>query len=163
MTIAQQFSAELRDQANNTRKVLERIPQDKLGWKPHEKSTTIGRLGMHIAEQPGTIVRTLTTEGIDFAAVPFKPVFPNTTAEIMDTFEKTLKEASDALEKYPDDKLSLIWVARRGEQIAYQMPRSAVVRRALNHIIHHRGQLTVYLRLLDVPVPPTFGPTADER
>ncbi len=163
MTIAQQFAAELREQAESTRKVLQRIPTGKLSWKPHEKSTAIGRLGMHIAEQPGTIIRTLTTEGIDFAAMPFKPVFPNTAAEIIDTFEKTLKDASEALEKYPDDKLSVMWVARRGEQIAYQMPRSAVVRRTLNHIIHHRGQLTVYLRLLDVPVPPTFGPTADER
>ena len=163
MSIAKQFIAELQQQATDTRKLLERIPQDNLMWKPHEKSTQIGRLGMHIAEQPNSIVRALETEGIDYAAVPFKPVFPNTTAEIMDTFGKSLAHAVSALENYPDESLSVIWRARRGEQIIYEIPRSAVIRNTINHIFHHRGQLTVYLRLLGVPIPKTFGPTADER
>ncbi len=163
MSIAKQFIAELQQQAADTRKLLERIPQDNLTWKPHEKSTPIGRLGMHIAEQPNSIVRAIETEGIDYAASPFKPVFPNTTAEIMDTFEKSLARAVIALENYPDESLSVLWRARRGEQIIYKIPRSAVIRNTLNHIFHHRGQLTVYLRLLGVPVPKTFGPTADER
>ena len=163
MSIAQQFAAELQQQAADTRKLLERIPQDNLMWKPHEKSTAIGRLGMHIAEQPNSIVRALETEGIDYAAVPFKPVFPNKAAEIMDTFEESLARALGALENYPDESLSVIWRARRGEQIIYEIPRSGVIRNTINHIFHHRGQLTVYLRLLGVPIPKTFGPTADER
>ncbi len=163
MSIAKNMSMELQQQAANTRKILDRIPNDKLTWKPHEKSTAIGRLGMHIAEIPNTIVRAIETESFDFAAVPFKPVFPNTTAEIMDAFEKNLAKAIKSLEEIPDDQLSVMWRATRGEQLVWEMPRSAVIRNALNHIIHHRGQLTVFLRLLDVPVPKTFGPTADER
>jgi len=163
MNIAKDFSIELNQQAANTKSVLERIPQDKLTWKPHEKSQQIGRLGMHIAELPNTIIRAITTESFDFAAVPFKPVYPDTTAEIMETFDKALKQATETLEKTPDDELSVIWRALRGGQLVWEMPRSAVVRNTLNHIIHHRGQLTVFLRLLDVPIPNTFGPTADER
>ncbi len=163
MTIAKQLSAELQQQAANTKKIIERIPNDKLTWKPHEKSTPIGRLGMHVAELPNSIVRALETTGFDFAAAPFKPVFPNTTAEILDTFDKSLAKAVEALGKASDKDMEVIWKARRGDQVMYEMSRAAVIRRSLDHIIHHRGQLTVYLRLLDVPVPPTFGPTADER
>lgn len=163
MSIAKNLSMELQQQAANTRKILERIPNDKLTWKPHEKSMAIGRLGMHIAELPNTIVRAIETKSFDFAATPFKPVFPNTTAEITETFEKNLVKAVEALEKFPDDQLSVIWRATRGEQLVWEMPRSEVIRNVLNHIIHHRGQLTVFLRLLDVPIPKTFGPTADER
>ncbi len=163
MSIAKDFSKELNQQAANTKKVLERIPENKLTWKPHEKSTAIGRLGMHIAELPNTIVRAVETESFDFAATPFKPVFPNTTAEIMETFEKALQNATDILEKAPDDQLAIMWKASRAGQLIWEMPRSAVIRNTLNHIIHHRGQLTVFLRLLDVPIPKTFGPTADER
>lgn len=118
---------------------------------------------MHIAELPNSIVRAIETVDYDFAANPFKPVFPNTTAEIMDTFEKSLRKATDLLEKTPDDELPVMWKALRAGQLVWQMPRSAVIRNTLNHIIHHRGQLTVFLRLLDVPIPNTFGPTADER
>ncbi len=163
MTIGKQFSEELKQQAVNTKRLLERIPNDKLTWKPHEKSTPIGRLGMHIAEQPNTIVRTLETTGIDFAAAPFKPVYPNSTAEILETLDKSIAKAVDALDKVSDKDLEVIWTAKRGDQVIYQMPRLALVRRTLEHTIHHRGQLTVYLRLLDVPVPGTFGPSADER
>lgn len=163
MALAKQLSAELQQQAANTKKLLERIPGDNLTWKPHEKSTQIGRLGMHIAELPNSITRALESTGIDFAAVPFKPVFPNTTAEILDTFDKSLAKAVEALAKASDKDMEVIWKARRGEQIIYEMPRAAVVRRTLEHAIHHRGQLTVYLRLLNIPVPGTFGPSADEK
>jgi uncharacterized damage-inducible protein DinB len=163
MALAKQLSAELQQQAANTKKLLERIPGDNLTWKPHEKSTQIGRLGMHIAELPNSITRALESTGIDFAAVPFKPVFPNTTAEILDTFDKSLAKAVEALGKASDKDMEVIWKARRGEQVIYEMPRAAVVRRTLEHAIHHRGQLTVYLRLLNIPVPGTFGPSADEK
>ncbi len=118
---------------------------------------------MHVAELPNTIVRAIETESFDFAANPFKPVFPNSSAEIMDTFEKTLKKASELLDKTSDDHLAKTWRALRGGQVVWEMSRSDVIRNTLNHIIHHRGQLTVFLRLLDVPIPKTFGPTADER
>ena len=163
MTIAGQLSQELQQQAVNTKRLLERIPNDKLTWKPHEKSTQIGRLGMHIAEMPNTITRALETTGIDFAATPFKPVFPNTTAEILETLDKSLAKAVELLDKASDRDMAVIWKATRGDKVIYEMTRAAVVRRTLEHAIHHRGQLTVYLRLLDIPVPGTFGPSADER
>jgi len=163
MSIAQEFGKELNQQAVNTKKILERIPEDRLTWKPHEKSTAIGRLGMHIAELPNTIVRTIQTESFDFAATPFKPVFPNSSAEILDTFAKSLEKATEVLEKTSDDQMPVSWKALRGGQLVWEMPRSVVIRNTLNHIIHHRGQLTVFLRLLDVPIPKTFGPTADEK
>jgi len=163
MTIGKQLSEELKQQAVNTKRLLERIPGDKLTWKPHEKSTQIGRLGMHIAELPNTIVRAISTTEFDMAANPFKPVFPNSTAEILDTLDKSLSKAVEGLDKASDNDMQAIWTFRRGDQIIYNMPRLAVVRRTLEHVIHHRGQLTVYLRLLDIPVPGTFGPSADER
>ena len=163
MTIANQLSQELQQQSVNTKRLLERIPNDKLTWKPHEKSTQIGRLGMHIAEQPNTIVRTLTTREFDMAANPFKPVFPDSTGEILETLDKSLAKAVEAFANASDRDMEAIWTFRRGDQIIYEMPRLAVVRRTLEHTIHHRGQLTVYLRLLDIPVPGTFGPSADER
>ncbi len=163
MTIGKQLSEELQQQAVNTRKLLERIPNDKLTWKPHEKSTQIGRLGMHIAEMPNTIVRALTTREFDMAANPFKPVFPNSAAEILETLDKSIAKAEDALANTSDREMEAIWIFKRGDQIIYEMPRLAVVRRTLEHTIHHRGQLTVYLRLLDISVPGTFGPSADER
>ena len=163
MSNAKEFSKELNQQAENTKKVLERVPEDKLTWKPHEKSQQIGRLGMHIAELPNTIVRAIETESFDFAATPFKPVYPNSVSEIMETFEKSLAKATELLEKTPDDQLWVMWKAFRGDQLVWEMTRSSVIRNTLNHIIHHRGQLTVFLRLLDVPIPKTFGPTADER
>ncbi len=163
MTIGKQLSEELKNQAVNTKKLLERIPNDKLTWKPHEKSTPIGRLGMHIAEHPNTMVRAIETTEFDMAANPFKPVYPNSTAEILQTFDKSLAKAVEALGKASDEDMQAMWTFRRGDQVIYQMPRFAVVRRTLEHTIHHRGQLTVYLRLLDIPVPGTFGPSADER
>ena len=163
MTIGKQLSEELKQQAVNTKRLLERIPNDKLTWKPHEKSTQIGRLGMHIAELPNSIVRALESTGIDFATIQFKPVYPNSVAEILETLDKSLAKATEALGKASDDDLEVIWRATRGDKVIYEMPRAAVVRRTLEHTIHHRGQLTVYLRLLDIPVPGTFGPSADER
>ncbi len=163
MTIAGQLSQELQQQAVNTKRLLERIPNDRLTWKPHEKSTQIGRLGMHIAEMPNTIIRALETTGIDFAATPFKPIFPNSTGEILETLDKSLAKAVDLLGKASDQDMAVIWKATRGDKVIYEMTRAAVVRRTLEHAIHHRGQLTVYLRLLDIPVPGTFGPSADER
>jgi uncharacterized damage-inducible protein DinB len=105
----------------------------------------------------------MTTREFDMATNPFKPVFPNSTAEILETLDKSIAKAVEALANASDRDMEAVWTFRRGDQIIYEMPRLAVVRRALEHTIHHRGQLTVYLRLLDIPVPGTFGPSADER
>lgn len=163
MTIALRLIKELQQEAVKNKTMLERIPEPKLSWKPHEKSMTIGRLGMHIAELPKWIARCLTTKEYDMGTAPYNPNIPSTHAQIMAEFESQFNNAVKVLETASDSVLSESWKFRKGDKVIYEMPRAEVVRRQMNHIIHHRGQLSVYLRLVDVPVPGTFGPSADER
>lgn len=163
MNTAQRLTAELQQEAAKNKLMLERIPESKLSWKPHEKSMTIGRLGMHIAELPNWIVRSLTSEEYEFGAGPYNPNIPQKHAQIMEEFENQLHKAIELLKTASDDMLSRNWKVRKGDKLIYDMPRADIIRRQMNHIIHHRGQLSVFLRLLDVPVPGVFGPTADER
>lgn len=163
MSTAQRFIQEIQQEAIKNKAMLERIPDPKLSWKPHEKSMTIGRLGMHIAELPRWVERCLASKEYDMGSVPYNPNIPKTHAEIMAEFEKQLKSALQVLETAPESAFQETWQFRRGDKVIYDLPRAEVIRRQLNHIIHHRGQLSVFLRLLDVPVPGTYGPTADER
>jgi uncharacterized damage-inducible protein DinB len=163
MNTAQRLIAELQQEAAKNKLMLERIPESKLSWKPHEKSMTIGRLGMHIAELPNWIVRSLTSEEYEFGNGSYNPNVPQKHAQIMEEFENQLHKATEVLKTASDETLSKNWKVRKGDKLIYDMPRADIIRRQLNHIIHHRGQLSVFLRLLDVPVPGVFGPTADER
>jgi uncharacterized damage-inducible protein DinB len=163
MNTAQRLIAEIQQEAGKNKTMLERIPESKLSWRPHAKSMTIGRLGMHIAELPNWIVRSLTSEEYDFGTGPYTPNIPQTHAQIIVEFEQQLRSATETLGTASDEVLSKNWRVRKGDKVIYDMPRSEVIRRQLNHIIHHRGQLSVYLRLLDVPVPGVYGPTADEK
>lgn len=163
MSIAQGLIKELQLEASKNKAMLERIPGDKLSWKPHEKSMTIGRLGMHIAELPRWFGRCLSNPEYDMGAAPYNPNIPKTHGDIMAEFDRQLNDAIKILESSQDTKFGESWKFRRGDKVIYEMPRSEVIRRQLNHIIHHRGQLSVFLRLLDVPVPGTYGPSADER
>jgi len=153
--------AELKNEAGNTRKILVKIPQEKFAWKPHEKSMTIGRLAAHIAEIPVWVNRTLEAEEFDFASIPLVRNTYEDSVTLLQVFEE--KQAA-ALQIASDEILGQQFVVRRGEQIAFQMPRKVMIRNfAFNHLVHHRGQLSVYLRLLDIPVPGMYGPSADER
>jgi uncharacterized damage-inducible protein DinB len=163
MTTAQLLTKELQQEAANNKKILDRIPEAQLLWKPHEKSMTIGRLGMHIAELPGWIVRCLTADEYDLGAGPYIPNVPESRAQIMAEFEKTMQRAMDLLSTATDETLEKNWKLRRGEIVIQDMPRSSFVRRQFGHMSHHRGQLSVFLRLLNVPVPALYGPSADER
>jgi uncharacterized damage-inducible protein DinB len=163
MNTAQRLIAELQQEASKNKLMLERIPESKLSWKPHEKSMSIGRLGMHIAELPHWISRSLTTDEYDMGNAAYNPNIPQTHAQIMAEFDTQLRKATEILNSASDESLSKSWKFRKGERVIYEMPRADVVRRQMNHIIHHRGQLSVFLRLLDVPVPGIFGPSADER
>jgi len=163
MTTATIYLAELEQEAAKTKRILERIPADKLTWKPHEKSMTLGRLGMHIAELPNWIKSTVETEGFDFAKSAYKPLVPDTKEQILEQFERSLTTGVETLSKVTEDELRVTWKATRGEQVVFALPRSGMIRNNLSHIIHHRGQLSVYLRLLGVPLPNLYGPTADER
>ena len=164
MTISEIFLAELRQEAEGTRRLLERVPDDKLSWRPHEKSFHLGRLAGHIAEIPGWVAPTLHQPQLDMADWDAKPFDPASRAELMEGFERQLADAIAAFEK-PIDNASYgePWSLLQDGQAFFTMPKSAVIRAfVLNHIVHHRGQLTVYLRENDVPLPSIYGPSADE-
>lgn len=163
MSLAETLTRQLQAVAAGNKKILERVPEDKLGWKPHEKSMTLGRLAMHIAELPHWVNRCLEDDHFDFSKLVYKPVIPENLAEIMSTYDSKLATAVEALSKATDEQLNANWSLRRGDAIIYEMPRKEVLHREQQHTVHHRGQLSVYLRLLDVPVPGLFGPSADER
>lgn len=153
---------ELTREAETTRRVIERLPADKLSWKPHEKSKTAGELAWHIATIPSRIAS--LAKGDDADVTMFKaPSMPATLPEILQAFDQHLSEAKVNLAKLGDEALARRFVMRIRERKAFAGPKLAYLRTVmLNHIYHHRGQLSVYLRLLNVPVPPVYGPTADE-
>lgn len=151
-------------EAETTKKVIARIPDDKLSWKPHEKSMALGALAHHVATVPGWIGSTLLLEGFDFATGGAPPSAPGTTTEILAAFDKSTQTAKDAMSQLDDAKAVMPWTLSKGGATIMTMPKIALVRTILlNHTIHHRGQLSVYLRLLDIPVPSIYGPSADEN
>ena len=163
MTMCEPLAAELRQEAATTRRMLERVPDDKFGWKPHEKSMTLGNLAAHIAQLPNLIAPALTQDELDFNAGGFKPFKPSNVAELLEEFDRNISAVAELLQSQPDERMNDNWRLRSGDMVLFEMPRAAVIRTmALNHIVHHRGQLSVYLRLLDVPLPSVYGPTADE-
>jgi len=161
--IANGLIQELEQEAATTRKVLERIPADKFDWKPHEKSMTMGRLATHVAEMHGWTKPTVEDPELDFAKMDYKPFEPKTTEELVAHLDKNVNEAIEVLKTISDDAWHDEWSLRNGEQVYFTIPKIAVMRgMVLNHIVHHRGQLSVYLRLNDIPVPAMYGPSADE-
>jgi uncharacterized damage-inducible protein DinB len=163
MTIAQMLLPEFDQEMASTRKMLERVPDGKFDYKPHEKSMTLGRLAGHTAEMASWVSGTLRVERMDFTGDE-KPFSPTTRKEILDAFDKYVVEAREHLSKATDEDLAKIWTLTfKGQQIL-AMPRSAVLRTVvLSHLIHHRAQLGVYLRLNNVEVPGMYGPSADEK
>ena len=145
-----------------TRKVLSRVPDDKLGWAPHPKSMTFGRLATHVAEIPGWVKETLTTDGIDMGG-DYKPNELPSRAEVLAKFDKMVAVARPLLESAADAQFMETWTLKAGGQAIFTLPKAAVYRGfVMNHLIHHRAQLSVYLRLNDIPVPSIYGPSADE-
>lgn len=157
--------ADLDQEFDTTRRVLDRVPYDEhADWKPHEKSMSLGALARHVAGLPRMAVMTLQTDELDLAGArpPADPV--ESRDDLLAVWDRNVQAVRGALEGADDDALSTEWALRHGERTVSADPRHLVIRRwALSHIAHHRGQLTVYLRLLDVPVPSVYGPTADER
>jgi uncharacterized damage-inducible protein DinB len=156
------FLSEFDREVATTRRVLERVPADKYSWKPHPKSMSLGELAMHVAQIPDEICSWAHTDVKEFGgggnqAVPTKP------ADLTDALDKSAKQMKDTLAKLGDEGLKSSWKAVAGGNTVFEMPKAALIRSiALNHWYHHRGQLSVYLRLLDVPVPSIYGPSADE-
>ncbi len=154
---------ELGREAKTTRRVLQRLPTDKLGWKPHPKSKSLGELGWHLATIPFRIASGAQTDDFDVLAVKAPPL-PATTEEILTRYDEQMVEARARLATLDDDALARTMTMRAGLNTIFHGPRAQFLRSVmLNHSYHHRGQLTVYLRLLEVAVPPVYGPTADER
>jgi uncharacterized damage-inducible protein DinB len=164
MALKDGLIAELKHESANTRKMLERIPADKYTWKPHEKSMELLKLAAHIARTPIWVGRSLNATEFDFAKNPQTPAAPlKSVDELLALHDSSIAEAVKILETTPDEAYMKSWTLRNGEKIYFTMPAIAVVRNfALSHITHHRGQLSVYLRLLDIPVPGMYGPSADE-
>jgi uncharacterized damage-inducible protein DinB len=155
--------AELQREAISTRKLLACVPTDKLEWRPHERSMTLGRLASHVAEIPHWVNRPLETDEFDMVTQVLKPVQCQSTEELLELFETKLSAAIAALEKVTDDDLATQWTFHRGEHILSQGSRYEAIRFMMgNHQVHHRGQLSVFLRLLDVPIPGMYGPSADD-
>lgn len=146
-----------------TRKLLERVPEAHLDWKPHPKSMTLGGLALHVATIPYWLNRVLEADSFDLATATRNPP-PTSHQQIMDAFEERVANMRRTLDATADAALARPWQLRRGDQVLQTMPRLAVIRTmAISHMIHHRAQLGVYLRLLDVPLPPMYGPSADEQ
>lgn len=166
MLISQALLPEWDQEVATTRKVLERLPEDKYGYKPHEKSMTAGRLASHIAEMGGWGKVTMTTDVFDFApgGVPSQPAFEaKSKEELLGAFDKMTGEAREALAAASNEQYMSGWTLQNNGHTIFTLPKVAVIRSfVISHIIHHRGQLSVYLRLLDVAVPSIYGPSADE-
>ncbi len=159
----QSIIPELQHEAAQTRKMLEKVPAEQFDWRPHQKSMSLKGLGGHVAELPGWVTMAIKKTELDFSTFDYKPYQAQSTEDLVAYFEKNVQEALEALQAATDEALMEPWSLRNGETIYFTMPRIAVIRSmALNHLIHHRGQLSVYLRLLEVPVPGMYGPSADE-
>lgn len=162
MTISQSMLPEFDHEMASTRKILERVPEDRAGYTPHEKSMSMGRLAAHIAQNPVWATIALTRD--DFDLTPeFENVQMTTRAALLETFDRNCAEARAHIVNTDDGVMMKMWTFKKGGHTVLSMPKVAVLRSfALNHLIHHRGQLSVYLRLNNVPVPGLYGPSADE-
>lgn len=155
------FVSELRQEAAATRRLLERIPEEHLSWKPHSRSMSLGQLALHIADLPAGITELLKDLEQTMPAVPLPEA--TSVAQVLETLDESVDLTHHHIESWSADGLQSTWRLRRNGTLLLELPRGAIVRTLmLNHWYHHRGQMTVYLRLLDVPLPPLYGPTADE-
>lgn len=162
MSIVKALIQELEQEAKTTQRVLERVPGDRLGWKPHEKSMSLGQLAMHVASIPGAIA-TIATQS-PFQVGGFNQASVSTAAELVPALEQSIAKAREILGSMDDAALGKTWRALDGDREIMALPVGAVLRSImLNHWYHHRGQLSVYLRELGVPVPSIYGPSADEN
>lgn len=156
--------AEFQHEAATTRRLLERVPEQKFDWKPHEKSMTLGQLTHHIAEMPGWMAVVGHQDELDMAQEQERPEPPTSTSQLLELYDQSVETFRQKAAGLSDGEMMKPWKLRSGEEIHFEIPRAAAVRTfILNHLVHHRGQLSVYLRLLEVPLPSIYGPTADDR
>jgi uncharacterized damage-inducible protein DinB len=166
MALADALLPEFDREMGVTRRLLERVPDGQFAWQPHPKSMSLGRLAEHLAELPQWVGATVTQSSLDLASARrpegYQP--PATRAAVLTMFDANVAAARGVLSGRSDAELMAPWSLLRGEQTVFTMPKAGVLRAfVFNHIVHHRGQLSVYLRLHDVPLPSIYGPSADEQ
>jgi uncharacterized damage-inducible protein DinB len=162
MSLIEMFLKELNHEAVATRKFLGLVPADKFDWQPHPKSMSMKSLTTHIAELPAWISMVLTTEELDFARSAYQPTQLNSTAELLAFFEKSLAEARAQRIPENESQMDKMWTLRSGDTIFSTTTKAETIRHSFNQVTHHRAQLGVYFRLLDIPVPASYGPSADD-
>ena len=162
MSIGQDLLAEFDQEMATTRRLLERVPGDQVEWRPHPKSFPLGHLAQLVSWMPGWIAMALQQDSLDLGTGGGKYSFEKTET-LLSEFDKAVKRGRDALAAASDGDFALPWSLKFHGNVLFTSTRGATVRQTISHLVHHRGQLTVYLRLLDVPIPSIYGPTADEK
>jgi uncharacterized damage-inducible protein DinB len=163
MTTTESLAAEFAHEGRTTRKHLERLPEDKLDWRPHQKSFTARGLASHIVECASWVEAIFTKDEFNFDPATYKPFNASSVADLLQAFDSKVAAGSRVLSAVHEEDLQLPWRLKIMDRVRFEKPKAAVLRDfTLSHLIHHRGQLSVYLRLLDVPVPGSYGPSADD-
>ncbi len=162
MSIIEILLKEYEQEAQTTRKFLTIVPEDQYDYKPHPKSMGLKQLATHVAELPEWVDMAINTDGLDFATKPYDPVMIDNTTDLLAYFENTYQKGLAALKSANEEVLSQRWVLRNGDQIFFDQTKYDTVRVSLSQTTHHRAQLGVYLRLLNIPIPGSYGPSADE-
>ncbi|HLP28529.1 MAG TPA: DinB family protein [Candidatus Didemnitutus sp.] len=157
------FTKQLVLECGKSKNMLSRVPADKLDWRPHPKSMVMKSLATHVADLPTWVTMTLTTDELDFATMPYDPPVINSADDLVALLETSLQSALDTLASAKEESLDGNWTLRTGDVIHSVSTRYEVIQMTISQIIHHRAQLGVYLRLLDIPIPGTYGPSADEQ
>ena len=161
MSFPETLLPEFDQEMATTRRVLERVPDDKPDWKPHPKSFSIAHLAQLLSSMSSWIGQAITNTELDLASGGQR--YSNEkTQSLLKTFDENVKKSRDAIVNSTDANYSVLWSLKMGEKVLFTAPRHVIVRQTISHLSHHRGQMTVYLRLLDIPVPSIYGPTADE-
>jgi uncharacterized damage-inducible protein DinB len=161
MSIAETLLPEFDTEMAATRRVLERVPSDKAEWKPHTKSFSLGHLAQLLSWMPGWLTNAISATELNLAGGARYST--EKTETLLSAFDKNVAEARAAIAASKDEDYSVNWSLKFGDRVVLTLPRRDIVRQHISHLVHHRGQMTVYLRLLDVPVPSVYGPTADEK
>ncbi len=162
MNMIQTFLAELEQEAKTTKKMLQQVPNDQYDYKPHLKSMDMRNLAVHIADLPSWVDMAINTSGLDFAATPYETEKINDTNHLLDYFERSFQKGKKALQNAKEDLLAEKWTLRNAEEIYSVSSKAEIIRMSINQTIHHRAQLGVYLRLLNIPIPGSYGPSADD-
>lgn len=164
MTLTEFLISEIEHETVSTQKMLERVPADQFDWTPHPKSMNLKALATHTAQLAGWAGLIATTSELNFAYGTLKTPEISTASDLVNELTKGTQASIEALKTVKDEDLNALWTLKMGEQILMQLPKKDFIRyMALNHLIHHRAQLSVYLRLLNVPIPGMYGPSADDR